>query len=579
MASNLTDHKRRTASGWHWAGIGGLCAAWIAGLSALVGSQQSWELRNRLMVLSPWFLWLAVVSLGVAVWINRELLKVVLFDGLSRKHQIAIGFICGLACILVVTAAPRTHRLYYDEDIYQAIGLNIAQNNRAAMSNDGRWEYGHFRSYQMEFNKQPNGWPFLLSLVYRVFGASETAGFNLANGLFVVAVFLVFLTGKLLFGDPVPGLFAALVYTLIPENVRWFSTMDADPPTACFTVLAMAATLLFLRWRTRSALFLMISAWAWALQFRFEVMLLGGLVFLMVYLDAWEEFKSPQLYGFITLLLVLLFAHVLQLIAVRQESWGSSGEKLSMSYFWPNLITNSLYYFNTKQFPLLFSLFALMGLALPGPWKPKLYGGLWFLLSWVIFLFFYAGGYQFGVDVRYAILSFAPLALLSGYGIHLLLGCCSRWFQRDYVLWGINGVLLITGVFYLPYMRSLGAESWQCRVDHKAAESFASLVPEDGIILTHNPNMFQMFGKNAAQLSLLAPPSPYAAHVLTPQFKDNIYIHWNYWCNTQSPVQVQFCIDVLGAYRTQLVAETKLRDQRFALYRVLGSTATPHPSL
>ncbi len=41
---------------------------------------------------------------------------------------------------------------------------------------------------------------------------------------------------------------------------------------------------------------------------------------------------------------------------------------------------------------------------------------LWFVLFWGIFLFFYAGSYRYGADVRFALLSFMPLAVLAGIG-------------------------------------------------------------------------------------------------------------------------------------------------------------------
>ena len=49
-------------------------------------------------------------------------------------------------------------------------------------------------------------------------------------------------------------------------------------------------------------------------------------------------------------------------------------------------------------------------LALPGLFL------LWFLMFWGIFLFFYAGSYKYGADVRFALVSFMPLAVLAGLG-------------------------------------------------------------------------------------------------------------------------------------------------------------------
>src|SRR5262249_12643853 len=153
----------------------------------------------------------------------------------------------------------------------------------------------------------------------------------------------------------------------------------------CFTALAFLFTLIFFRKRTTAALWLMVSGWAWALQFRFEGALLGLLIFLMFYIDDWQELKSPRLYGVGLLLAILLSAHLLHLYAVRFESWGSSGAKMALNYIHNNLKSNTTYYFDGKRFPALFSLLALAALIFPNYRKHKLYITLWFLLTWGVF--------------------------------------------------------------------------------------------------------------------------------------------------------------------------------------------------
>ena len=128
---------------------------------------------------------------------------------------------------------------------------------------------------------------------------------------------------------------------------------------------------------------------------------------------------------------------------------------------------------------------------------------------------------------------------------------------------------------YKRQVRAIGWEAWSCRADHAAAEDFAKLIPEDGIIMTHDPNMFQIMGKNAAQISLFTQNQQYAATAIQPVYKDKIYLHWSYWCNTQDPLQVAYCRNMLDEYDTVLVAERIVRDQHFGLYRVLGERSVP----
>ena len=71
-------------------------------------------------------------------------------------------------------SSPRTNRIFYDEQIYQNIGQNLADLRRAQMCNDGAIEDGRLRCASGEYNKQPYAYPHLLSVAYRVFGVGPT---------------------------------------------------------------------------------------------------------------------------------------------------------------------------------------------------------------------------------------------------------------------------------------------------------------------------------------------------------------------------------------------------------------------
>jgi hypothetical protein len=548
---------------------------WAGGWVHWVSSTYASVLRMKLITAGPAFLWLGFAALVFALWLNREALSQLLCNT-DRWTACALAAIAILGFVLVHFVAPRTHRLYYDEDIYQVIGLNIAQNNQAAMVNDGRWDFGHFRSVRPEYNKQPNGWPFLINLAYRVFGVSEAVSFNLTNVLFILAILLVFACSVLLFNSTPAGMFAAAIYATLPENVLWYSTAAVEPATACFMLLGIFALLFFLRDRSGASLVLLTTVWAFAVQFRPEVLLLLTLVGAVLYIKAWEEFTRPRLYFCATLFLILLSAHLAHLLSVQSETWGSSGDKFSLQYLSHNFKTNSQYYIDGLRFPRWASLMMGVGLFVPGRWKSKILIATWGLITWGVFLFFYAGSYQYGSDVRFALLSLAPIALLAGYGIFWL---SNRGGVRTRPAI-LSVAVLIGSANLFPFaaqLRATGQEAWICRLDHDLAEEFARVVPEDGLVLTHNPNMFQLWGKNAAQLSLATSDPNFAAEVLNTTFSGKAYIHWNYWCNTQDPVQVRFCEDVLARFPTQVIEERNVRGKRFGLYRITGPAVVDAP--
>ena len=89
---------------------------------------------------------------------------------------------------LTLFVAPRTNRIYYDEQIYQSIGQNLADLKLAQMCNDGTVEYGRLQCWMGEYNKQPYAYPHLLSVAYRVFGVSEGVAFAVNAAVMALTV-------------------------------------------------------------------------------------------------------------------------------------------------------------------------------------------------------------------------------------------------------------------------------------------------------------------------------------------------------------------------------------------------------
>jgi hypothetical protein len=65
------------------------------------------------------------------------------------------------------------------------------------------------------------------------------------------------------------------------------------------------------------------------------------------------------------------------------------------------------------------------------------------------------------------------------------------------------------------------------------------------------------------------------------RYSGGLYLHWNFWCNVADPAQQAFCTDVLGQFAHDVVAEERIRNYRFALYRLrpreLSGSRSAHP--
>jgi hypothetical protein len=127
---------------------------------------------------------------------------------------------------------------------------------------------------------------------------------------------------------------------------------------------------------------------------------------------------------------------------------------------------------------------------------------------------------------------------------------------------------------YLPFTRAIGRESFASRADHAAALRMVAEVPEDGMVLTHNPGMIHVMGRSAAQTSI-ASQQPARVDELFHRFPGGVYFHYNFWCNVSDPVQNEFCRQVLANFKTRVVLEESSGFDRFVLYRLLPRSAPP----
>ena len=201
------------------------------------------------------------------------------------------------------------------------------------------------------------------------------------------------------------------------------------------------------------------------------------------------------------------------------------------------------------------------------PWREKLIPVVWFLLFWGIFIFFYAGSYNYGADVRFALLSYMPIALIAGYGAAAVQDFAEKRLTMLPPAYILSCAIIISFVAFMPYVRMVGQEAWAARADHEYAKEMAKVVPHDAIILTHNPNMFLIWGKNAAQASLATEQTAYF-NSFSSRYKGGIYFHYNFWCNVSDPLQQSFCKNILDRFKCTPVMTFKERDYTYILYKM-----------
>lgn len=547
-----------------------VAAAWgvvLIGFAVWIGTTPNAELRDQLRRWQFWFLE-AQFALLVAFTV-ANLGTFVRWLGLARADYLAMGGAVVLTTLLAGGVAPLTNRIYYDEQIYQGIGQNLTDLHLAQMCNDGTVEYGSLQCWRGEYNKQPYGYPYLLSVVYRLGGVGYWTGARVNVAVDALFVVLVYTLTRALFEDRRAARAATLIAALIPQQLLWSHTAAAEPSAAVAGLLAITAAVHFIQTGTTRALLWTVVATVFAMQFRAESILLAPVVALIVARWAPAELRTSRFWLASLLGAVLALALMAHLIAVRNEGWGASGDRFSLEFLANNIRTNAAFYVADWRFPALYTALGICALAFSRQRWATLLLFVYFSAFFGVYLLFYAGSYNYGADVRYSLMTYPPLAVLAGAGAMTLIRL-GDWFGLTPGGAEIAGAALIGAQFlwYMPLVRAVGEEAWAARADIAFSQRVMDTLPRNAIVLTHNPSVFHVAGRNAAQLSLIANEPQYVREVLLTRYSGGVYVHWNFWCNVADKVQQDFCQAALQKFPTTLVNEYRERDYRYAIYRV-----------
>lgn len=525
------------------------------------------ELRLWLASVGP--LWLAVLLLLI-VWLlylsGRPWLRSI--TDLSRNERIAYLVLTVLLFAIVVLVVPRTSLILFDEQIYQNIAQTIVHEGKALMVNIGEAELGEYRSIETEYNKQPIGHPFYISVFFGVLGVSERVAHAANNYAYLILIFSVAALGFAITRSTASSLWALALVGSTPMVMIWAGTVSAEVTAAAFSAFGFLTAYLYGRrpgWI--GGLLFALSA-GWSTYFRPESLLLLGPMVMMPSLLAPRELLKPRFYVVGLVLVLAVLPELLHLYAVQGERWGSSGEKFALEHFREIVAVNGPFYWKNERYPLLFTCLAVFGLVAP-KWRwEKLVIFLWFLISWGIFLFFYAGSYNYGNDVRFSVLSAAPLALLGSLGAKALIDLSWGPIKRGALLVPLAVIVLVWWSGFFEMIRSAGPKAGQAKRDIDVSREFVEYVPEGSFVFSQVPSIWLVRGVNAGQASFLSTYSERVRRDFFRRYPGGIYFYRGFWCVVPDRVQRRLCRQILEGFRHDIAASVDTPEGTFTLYRL-----------
>lgn len=523
--------------------------------------------------------------LGVIIGtiLNRKHVREVLHQSGFRKKDLIFALIVVAVFIGIIVLYMRpTQLLFFDDAIYQAMGLDLLHSGQAWMCNFGSPNL----CFSGQIFHEPIGLSFNIAIGYLILGVSRGASYAVQVALAALSIFLTFVVAFLLFKDRRAAFFSALTLSLLPIILVWAAPTNSDMATLAYSLVSVFMLIIFMRKRSVLSLATFLLSLALLLYMKVDALVyipIFALLFLILYEKGFskaltETFGQIPKNLFNTKLLVLLLLFVLVAYPTamfaynngNSDNYGYQGASVQLtcsppvsnSYikangtinlqnFNANICSNLNYWINQyKQQqvtqPFYLTILAALGaiaLLVLRKWRILAALIIWFGALFLLYTAFYAGSVTYGVDWRFMIGLMAPFAMLCGFAISGISRGAEKLVSRDgkgkahiYVGLAVMAILGIS-IFYVLYLNAssvfLNPAAIQQAGDARFYENFvynsSHLIPADCLVYTYDPTLFNINGRNATQMSNIYNSTFFSSGL--SQYPCAV-MDVGYWCNT-----------------------------------------------
>jgi len=498
------------------------------------------------------------------------------FKKIKKSTWIILIIILLFGFYLRMFVAPHSHHIFFDEDIYLNMAQNIVNEGKSCLCN-----YGNTKNcFNCISNKQPHGLPAFYAVFFFLFGVSETVAVNVSIAIAVFSILLVFLISYILFKKEKLSVYSAFVFTLLPVHIRWSATQALGPLLVFFSLLTILLFLIYLEKRNMFILFAFFCTLAYTCQIRPESMLMAVVAasfFIFMDKGIFKTVRDRKFLIAFALFLILILPTVEHTNNMKYEDWGASGNKFSKDIIKKNLADNSKFFVENTRFPLIFTIFSIIGVIF-GLYKyPRKIVSftIWFLLFFAIFIPFYAGSFNYGKDVRFSLNLYPSIAIFSGLGFYLLnlilLNVLKKFkFNQKKQIFKLSiHTLIIVLIFlsFIPFVElvsNYGEKGWDAKAAHDFAVSEAPNI-KNCIVISKVPSMFLVNGVPAIQIFLV--PNKEMMITLHKEY-GCVMFYEEYWCVNSLIDREGICSDFKKDYNLKTYKSSETRDKTYTFYTV-----------
>lgn len=552
----------------------------------------------------------ALISLISSTILFRKELQSILSKSVNKQTLFCLVIISAFFLIFSLLYVHPVEQLYFDENIYQGIAMNILAHGNALWCQYGT---GFVNTcFNNAIYHDLIGYPFLLAISFAIFGIGVQTAF--ATQLFVglLSIIFFFLLSSVLFEKKSAVIASTIAFALIPQIFIWSRT-QAIPDLAlmAFATLTFFFFILFSRRQSIYSFAAFASSLCLTAYMRIEGILLVPIFFVLLFtygeegivgtlksrislaVDQINNNTKLLVLGLIFLLLLLPDFYYIAL-QISNPSYGqdyTNQQVFSFSNFMNNINPNIGFFLGTYnqiyQFPLVFpwetTALAVAGMLLIGISKMKnKWGMLLLLLIWAVayhlfYDFFYAGAATFGVDDRFMLQLVPPLSLLAGVAISQVYEFADKKSKVKVLGVAMYAVLIIAGlivpfIMLIPNITLLPQNMPQQTVIYDALSFFYSnynSVPSNCLVFTFTPDLWYEVGRSAAQIDYIN--SNNAQFLNDTKNYTCRVIDYGYWCSVP-PYKGTTCNTLTQNYNLIPLAthNNTARNENFAFYQITG---------
>ncbi len=537
----------------------------------------------------------------------------------SKYSLAALALVLIFFLVFELVYVSPLEQLYFDENIYQAIALNILHSGQSLWCQFGT---GLVQTcYVNSLYHDPVGWSAFIAIAFAIFGAGIQTAFALELLTGVLSIVFLFLLASLLSERKEFAVLSAFSLAMMPLLSVWARTQaDADLPFMMLVILSFLLFAIFVKRRNFNSLAAFSFSVVFISYMRTEAILLVPL-FLILLLTFGEEGVKNTLRKnvraatgallnnskVLALLLValLLIATQVYYVGVQYQSpdYGQAANQtvVSLTNFRANISTNLLYligYYNQLSlYPAVFSYtiapLAVLGIAalLLRNRARNRYGillltGMWFLTYFVFYTSFFAGYATYGVDSRFMLQVMPPLVLLASFALlgmgDIAVAAAKRMRKRIggtetklifYTVLAIASAALIVVPFALVLNLTtvLPSAMPQQVVIAPAMSNFYSNytdVPRNCLVFSNTPDTWLEQGYNSIQLDYLDASNRSMNNTIS-DYSCKV-MDFGYWCL----VPPFFCNAYMNRFKMQplIPYSANVSNRSTQFYRLLNYT-------